>query len=256
MYDNGTNIGIGTTSPSYKLDVAGTMRNSSSLYTQDLHAYSVSTNTVDTGTINTTGGVDVGGALDVTGAINGGPSLSVGAITASTLKVGAGAYVWGTGDIGISRNSAPATGVIYLGNTAARWLYYDGTQYQMPNANLLLNGTTVYSDARLKRNIVNLDESTGLNAVLKLRPVSYYWKDKTNSDQSMQYGFIAQDTQKVLPRLVHELNDGTLSLNYNGLFAPIVKAIQEQQEQINSIEKREYQKQLDALKKEIDTLKK
>lgn len=46
-------------------------------------------------------------------------------------------------DLTLSRAGAPSTGVLYLGNTALRYLYYDGTNYVMPSANLLVNGGTV-----------------------------------------------------------------------------------------------------------------
>jgi hypothetical protein len=50
-----------------------------------------------------------------------------------------------TGDVFISRAASPTTGVIFFGNSAARYLFFDGTNYQMPNANLLLDGGRFFS---------------------------------------------------------------------------------------------------------------
>lgn len=49
-----------------------------------------------------------------------------------------------TGDLTIYRAATPTTGVVFLGNSGARYLYYDGTNYNMPGANLILNGGTVW----------------------------------------------------------------------------------------------------------------
>ena len=54
-------------------------------------------------------------------------------------------------DIRAIRPSSPSTGVIYLGNTGNRYLYFDGANYQMPTSNLYVNGgraltSTNYND--------------------------------------------------------------------------------------------------------------
>jgi hypothetical protein len=62
-----------------------------------------------------------------------------------------------------------------------------------------------YSDARLKKNVEALD--SGLDVLSKLRPVSFYWKEDTEQgreDKRLQYGFIAQEVQEVLPEVVRE----------------------------------------------------
>jgi len=60
----------------------------------------------------------------------------------------------------------------------------------------------MYSDCRLKYNIKNL--SHGLEILKKLRPVSFNYKSKLSHifGSENEYGFIAQDVQKVLPDLV------------------------------------------------------
>lgn len=61
--------------------------------------------------------------------------------SSGTLSHAGGAVI--SGDVTVSRTSAPSTGVIYLGNTGTRYVFYDGTNYVMPSADLYLNGTAV-----------------------------------------------------------------------------------------------------------------
>ena len=57
------------------------------------------------------------------------------------------------------------------------------------------------SDSRLKTDITDI--GYGLSSILALRPVSYKWKSDT-VNQGTQYGFIAQEVQMVMPDLVKE----------------------------------------------------
>jgi hypothetical protein len=90
----------------------------------------------------------------------------------------------------------------------------------------------VSSDERLKQDITPLDATDSLSAIESLTPVSFYWKDSSNGPEQ-QLGFLAQDVQQIFPELVGKTAptiltpDGTLTLNYLGLIAPLVKAVQE-----------------------------
>jgi hypothetical protein len=57
------------------------------------------------------------------------------------------------------------------------------------------------SDERLKDDITDLQY--GLNEILQLRPVSYNWKNDT-INQGKQFGFIAQEVQEIMPELISE----------------------------------------------------
>jgi hypothetical protein len=90
------------------------------------------------------------------------------------------------------------------------------------------------SDVRLKEAIRDLD--LGLEFVLQLRPVSFTMK-QGNGRTDM--GFLAQDVEAVLGDGYNLLGIGqdaerTLSLRATDLIAPLVKAVQEQQAQIES----------------------
>ena len=110
------------------------------------------------------------------------------------------------------------------------------------NGSANLAGTlTQNSDQRLKTNVTNLDASSSLAAINALNPVTFNWIDPGKSSVP-QYGFIAQDVQKIFPSLIAVTSptvltpDGTLSLNYIDLIAPVVKAIQALSNEIASIE--------------------
>lgn len=121
------------------------------------------------------------------------------------------------------------------------------------------------SDERMKTNIQPM--SSMLEKILRLKPVSYQFKNATNKQQ--YDGFIAQDVIKIFPSLVtHNVNEqrnlDAYTLNYSGFGVIAIKGIQElikineekdtlmknQQLQIN-----ELQKQNDNLQKQIDELK-
>jgi hypothetical protein len=94
------------------------------------------------------------------------------------------------------------------------------------------NGVQVTSDGRLKENVVGLPY--GLDAVRRLRPVAFTWQD--GLDDRQHYGLIAQEVAPVLPDLVMAGDDPerTLSMNYAEVVPVLVKAIQEQQEQLDT----------------------
>jgi hypothetical protein len=94
------------------------------------------------------------------------------------------------------------------------------------------NGIQTTSDGRLKENIVGLPY--GLDAVRRLRPVAFTWKD--GLDDQRHHGLIAQEVADVLPDLVMAGDDPdrTLSMNYAEIVPVLVKAIQEQQDQMDT----------------------
>jgi len=139
--------------------------------------------------------------------------------------------------------------------------------------NLYLNGSPLTSsDLRLKDEIKGI--SSGLSDILKLSPKKYKIKrEQENRDRKFKYGFIAQELKEVFPDLVElvaqpgqikkrvirkgsveigpdgERNvikeqieeyqdmDGEpmFAINYQGLLAPIVAAIQEQDDKLSRL---------------------
>lgn len=100
-----------------------------------------------------------------------------------------------------------------------------------------------YSDARAKENVETLAD--GLNTVLSLRPVSYTWKvaeaaintadtasliSAGSSDNTeLQYGFLAQEVEEVLPEAVKTDDAGNKLVNYVALIPVLVQAVQDLQ---------------------------
>ena len=132
-------------------------------------------------------------------------------------------------DIGPTSGSAPTyPGLMTLAMTGRVGIGTTDPQYKLHVVgDIYATGTYLGSDVRLKENIADL--GYGLREVLRLRPVSYRWKDRSTGTVAL--GLIAQEVAPVLPELVGRGQDeaGMLSLNYTGLVPVLIKAVQEQQ---------------------------
>ncbi len=101
-------------------------------------------------------------------------------------------------------------------------------------------GLYIPSDRRLKTDIETISSGV-LAKLMELKPVSYrYTAEAANAQHSL--GFLAQDVQKIFPELVGQSIDrkgkkGYLSINYGGFGVLAVKAIQEQQAEIEDLKK-------------------
>lgn len=84
------------------------------------------------------------------------------------------------------------------------------------------------SDIAYKANIKDL--KYGLNEILKLQPKEFDFKQ----DGSHQVGLVAQEVEKIIPEVVSG-KEGEKGLSYGNLVAVLVKAIQQQQAQIESL---------------------
>ena len=118
---------------------------------------------------------------------------------------------------------------------------------------------TASSDRRLKTNILPL--SDGLDFIMKLKPVSYNMKNL--SDTRTNWGFIAQDIEGLLGNTNSLLTVGndkerTLGLRYSDFVAPLVKAVQEQQDQITDLNNKlsESERKYEELAAELEQIKK
>jgi hypothetical protein len=121
---------------------------------------------------------------------------------------------------------------LYVNSSGGIGSYNFGTGLIYSNAGILSN--TAPSDKRLKENINDI--SWGLTDILKLRPVTFYWKDD-RINQGVQFGFIAQEVLDVMPEAIKEFGDDVkyLGLEKDAIYATLVKAIQEQQAQIEEL---------------------
>ncbi len=163
----------------------------------------------------------------------GDPANWLGIVGGGTAALGTDRVIklWSEGGLRIRGNALPDFNNTYsLGTSGQRW------SEVWTNA-----GAINTSDARLKTNIVV--SPYGLTEVMQMQPVQYNWKTNPNND--LQIGFLAQDIQKIIPEaVVVPANGDPLGMKYNELIPVLVKGIQEQQKLIES-----QQKQIDELYK-------
>lgn len=93
------------------------------------------------------------------------------------------------------------------------------------------------SDRRLKREIEPLDPEVTLAKVLELHPVSYRWKTE-DEDCPRHLGVIAQEMKDYFPQLAKRNEKGYYSVEYSGLIAALIAAVQAQGKQIEELRKK------------------
>ncbi|MEJ2218266.1 MAG: tail fiber domain-containing protein [Gemmatimonadota bacterium] len=103
------------------------------------------------------------------------------------------------------------------------------------NGNMTIAGSlTQSSDARLKEDMEPLEGT--LAKVMQLTPIRYRFRPGTGRPAGEEIGLTAQQVQPLFPELVKQDADGYLSLSYANLSAVLVKAVQEQQAEIQPLE--------------------
>ncbi len=251
----GGNVGIGTVAPNAPLQFASavanrkivlfeTANNDHQYYGLGINAgvlrYQVAATTNDhvfyAGTSTTTstelmriqgtGEVGIGVSnpaykLEVNGNVKiDGTQLYIGTSTTQYFFGIAGSYM-GCTDHFIPNN----TNTQDLGTTSWRWR----TLY-------CVNSPNVSSDRRLKENINNV--GYGLNEIMKLRPVTYNLK--SDKVKNIKLGLIAQEVQSIIPEVVEEGKDSQkmLGVHYSDLIPVLIKAIQEQEQKIQDLQKK------------------
>lgn len=118
------------------------------------------------------------------------------------------------------------------------------------NGNIRVNTTTYSSDQRLKTDI-NLTTNS-FDKINQIQGVSYKMisddslrqGESLKPDVNRQFGFIAQDFQKIFPELIYEDSKGYLSIDYVSMIPVLIEAIKTQQIQIEDLKK-----QLESLTK-------
>jgi len=85
------------------------------------------------------------------------------------------------------------------------------------------------SDARLKD---VTGEARGLEVINELNPVAYNWKADGKADE----GLIAQEVLDIVPNAVSGSEEDMYQMDYSKLVTPLIKAVQEQQELITTLQ--------------------
>jgi hypothetical protein len=268
--DASGNVGIGTTSPSYKLSIAGSSATSSNLLlthnTDSTGAYSrirfqfaegnasVASEIRNIQRVAGASGSNLAfftesnsGTLGEAARIDTAGSLLVGTTDGSkgALTVGKAAPSSAYGQICALSPTAADTDISgmsivkYANNSTTsqvlmRFLINQGSagqgQINANGANTAAFGS--YSDSRLKQNIVDLPSQ--LDSIMALRPVEYDYIESMGGGH--QIGFVAQEVQAIYPDLVGEDAEGMLTLtDMNKNDARLIKCIQEQQAIITAL---------------------
>ncbi len=167
----------------------------------------------------------------------------------NTIAVG-----FGTVAIGHFNSDNSSSGISYFNDNSAFVIGNGtGTEDRSNALTVLFDGTTtiagdltVNSDERLKTNIMSLGSTLSLLKMLDGK--TYYLK---KGDPQQKIGLLAQDVRVVFPELVKESKDdqGTLSVNYQGMIPVLINAINEQQIMIE-----QYEDKLNKQQAQIDKL--
>ncbi|MFZ1703325.1 MAG: tail fiber domain-containing protein [Saprospiraceae bacterium] len=129
------------------------------------------------------------------------------------------------------------------------------------NFNYTTGAYSATSDRKLKNNIADMPGV--LETILTLRPKTYAYK--TDQTQKSYFGFIAQDVEAIFPHLVtppdpNSERETNYTMDYSGFGVLAIKAIQEQQDQIESLKEdnknlRElYETQIQDILHELETI--
>jgi hypothetical protein len=252
------NVGIGTSTPSYALDINDTsgsgvrgMRistSSSSVGPSIILRYAPGglTNWL----IGTSQAVSNSLEFIASNSVSGDPGTagttrmlitSGGDVLVGATSVPSGAVSMGTGSVFINNN-------LYIGNTAgtggyavrfdgyanalyAIWQNASGTDQGGVYLSYGATSWTANSDLRLKD--INGTIDNALDKIMTLRPVNFSWKSDETKKEML--GLIAQDVEKVFPQLIDENRDGYMGVRYQELVPVLIAAIQEQQAQIEEL---------------------
>ena len=120
------------------------------------------------------------------------------------------------------------TGSSTASRTDALIIYKNGDA--LANGNWTGSSFNKISDEKLKVNIKSI--SSDLNKLLALKPRQFEYK---NDPHTIQYGFVAQELEKIYPELVQRIpgSNHLKSIDYMGLLPLLVEAIQKQQTEID-----------------------
>jgi hypothetical protein len=220
--DSSGNLGIGTSSPAYKLQVNGTIyavNSSSGFLSQDTTGGAWFANAQAGNYVITQSGVAERMRIDNSG------NVGIGTVGTSVTRL----FVKGAG-------TTSGTYTYYSDNSASTNMFYvrdDGAGF------LKAAAWTYGSDRSLKENIEYLNPTACLEKVLKAKPAKFDYI----SGEKENYGYIANDVEEWLPEAVPMLHSGTRGLKDGFINALGTGAIQALHEQIQE------------LKAEIDLLK-
>ena len=137
-------------------------------------------------------------------------------------------HVNGVGDSGTSLASASRTWItssnsIVNNNTGtasfgSMSIYASGEI--VSSGAILSHGTTSYSDARIKKNIVDINDASALETIRAIKPKKYDYEDKLTAGNQTVWGFIAQEVAEKLDYAVTTMEKAIPNIMCNASFDP------------------------------------
>ena len=117
------------------------------------------------------------------------------------------------------------TGTLSTANTSSTKLYFQ------PSTGTL--SATIFSSLSDETQKININViQNSLEITENINGVTFDWIDGSGSSA----GLIAQDVEKYLPELILIKEDGTKSLNYNGIIGVLVESIKDLSERVKKLE--------------------
>ena len=230
---NTGNVGIGTTNPGYKLDVRGNMRLGDGTTGEQDIIYQNNTGTWQVGLNNSGNGTSSNQFYIYDNAYRLTVQKGTGNVGIGTTNPYSKLHLEGDMRVnnGALRLRNDNAGIITLADQFTRfWWVNQGTtilygygsvispvfqvrdQYNITvmqlsgSAGLFVNGLSITSDSRIKKNIRDIDDNEALNKILLIQPKKYEYAD-INRKQETVIGFIAQQVYEVLPEAVDICKD-------------------------------------------------
>lgn len=104
------------------------------------------------------------------------------------------------------------------------------------SANIYANDFYATSDARLKKDIVEIQNA--LATIEKINGVQFKWNELANDPdkEKVQVGVIAQEVEAVAPEIVNTNDDGFKSVSYDKLVPLLIQAVKELSEKVKQLE--------------------
>ncbi len=227
--DTTDKVGIGSSSPTAKLDVWTSSNTALKL------ANAGSTSNFTLSASNSAGTC---GKFQAGNGSTGYPAIPVGVAGYGFGTFGGGRFVAdssGTGMVAQSKGAGPAAEGWAFGTGYSGWFH--GGQGVRIDGNLCYTGSAgACSDVRYKRDVAPLSGS--LARVMQLQGITYRWKldeyPDHGFDNRTHLGFVAQEVEELYPEMVMTDKDGYKSVDYGRLTPALVEAIKEQQQEISA----------------------